>query len=153
MPRTISLDQVKAMSLEERDRLYLNALKLGTPEAKELIDLMVQHGLLVTSTGGLPHHHPIIMRIEEIVASPEGRQAAKAAADNGRPALAGVDPLLQDALGTEYGGRDTTNWAGTFVADEMRKLGYTQKGQRPLPAGSVAKTGAFFVAEERRATS
>ena len=99
---------------------------------------------MVSSTGGFPYEHPVIQRIEEIVRSPEGIAAAKQAADNGQPALAGVDPLLHDALGDEYSGLfDTTNWAGFFVADVMRKAGYKQEGQRPI-TGCVAKSGAFF---------
>jgi hypothetical protein len=99
----------------------------------------------MTATGGFPRDHPVIRRIEEIVNSPEGKAAAKQAADNGRPALAGVEPMLREALGDAYGSPDTTkNWAGWFVADVMRKLGYKQAGKRPLPPGSVAKAGAFF---------
>ena len=144
MAKPFTLEQLKAMTVEERANLYRNAVKLATPEAKVAIDLMIQNRLLVTHTGGFPHEHPLILQIEEIVASPEGRQAAKDAADQGRPALAGVDSLLRDALGPDYGLFDTTNWAGTFVAEEMRKLGYRQDGQRSLPRGSVAKSGAFF---------
>jgi hypothetical protein len=52
--------------------------------------------------------------------------------------------MLREALGNDYGPFDTTSWAGTFVAEEMRKLGYKADGQRPLPTGCVAKSGAFF---------
>lgn len=58
--------------------------------------------------------HPVICRIAEIVGSPEGIAAAKKAADNGQPALTGVDPLLRAALGDDYGPREPTSWAGTL---------------------------------------
>jgi len=136
--------QLKSMSAEQRATLYRNAVKVGTSDARAIIDQMLEHNLLVNHTGGFPHEHPVILRIEEIVRSPEGKAAAKQAADNGLPALAGVDPMLREALGDDYSGLfDTTSWAGTFVADEMRKLGYKQDGERPLKY-CVAKSGAFF---------
>lgn len=139
-----TLEQLRSMSNAERANLYKNAVKLGTPEAKVIIDQMIKHNLLVTDTGGFPQDHPVIIRIDEIVRSDEGRAAARQAADSGRPALEGVDPLLQNDLGGEYGPFDTTNWAGFFVADEMRKAGYKQMPGRSLKEGCVAKTGAFF---------
>lgn len=86
----------------------------------------------------------MIRRIAAIVGSPEGIAAAKKAADKGRPALAGVDTMLRAALGDDYGPTEPTSWAGTFVAEQMRRLGYQQDGKRPLPKGCVAKTGVFF---------
>ena len=140
-----TLEQLKSMSSEKRATLYRNAAKLGTSEASAIIDQMIKHNLLVTHTGVYPHEHPVILHIEEIVRSPEGKAAAKQAADDGLPALAGVDPMLREALGEDYSGLfDTTSWAGTFVADEMRKLGYKQDGERRLPKDCVAKSGAFF---------
>jgi hypothetical protein len=145
LAKPISLEQLKSMSVEELANLHRNAVKLGTPAALAVIDNIIKHNLLVTHAGGLPHDHPVILRIEEIVTSPDGRAAAKRAADSGLPALAGVDPMLHKALGDDYDGRfDTTSWAGTFVAAEMRKLGYTAHGERPLPTGCVAKSGLFF---------
>jgi hypothetical protein len=132
------------MSATERQNLYKNAVNLGTAEAKGVVNLMVEHDLLVTNTGGLPQDHPVIVRIEEIVRSEAGKFAAKQAADSGRPALEGVDPLLRSQLGDWYGRFDTTNWAGFIVADEMRQVGYKQLGERSLKRGCVAKSGAFF---------
>lgn len=132
------------MSAMERANLYKNAIRLGTPEAKAVIEQMVKHDLLVTDTGGLPQDHPVIVRIEEIVRSEAGKTAAKQAAERGRPALEGVDPLLRNDLGDDYGRFDTTNWAGFFVADEMRKAGYKQLGERSLKKGCIAKSGTFF---------
>ena len=143
MPRPITLERLQAMSLEERDRLYARAVALGTPEAKAVIALILDNDLLMRTGGGLPNHHPIILEIEEIIRSAQGRAAAKTAAD-GKPAMAGVDPLLQQALGSHYGSYDTTSWAGTFVADVMADHGYVQTAKRPMPEGSVAKTAAFF---------
>jgi hypothetical protein len=144
MPKPITLEQLQAMSVEQRDRIYTRAIALGTPEAKAVIKLILDNDLLMREGGGLPHHHPIILEIEEIIHSPAGRAAAKAAADEGKPAMAGVDTLLQRTLGSHYGRYDTTSWAGTFAAEVMADHGYVQTGKRSMPEGSVAKTAAFF---------
>ena len=64
--------------------------------------------------------------------------------------MAGVDPLLQEKLGKEYGQRDSTTWAGTFVAEEIEAEGWMRSGRKSLPAGCVAKTAAFFVRPESK---
>ena len=134
------------MTMAGRYALYDNALKQGTPEAKAVIELLNQHQLLGRIGGGLPRYHPIIREIEDVVQSAQGRAAAAKAADAGLPALAGVDPLIQERLGQDYGGRDTTNWAGSLVAEMMSELGYRQTGKkRALPPGSTAKTAELFV--------
>ena len=144
MSTKFTLEQLRTISFEARDQLSRNAQKLRTPEAREIIDLLVKHDLLVTKGGGLPNNHPLILQVEEIARSKVGVEAARAATESGLPGMAGVDPLLQAALGEQYGPLGTTNWAGQFVAEELRKLGYKQMGQRPLPPGCVAKTAAFF---------
>jgi hypothetical protein len=55
------------------------------------------------------------------------------AADNGLPPLEGVDPMLRDALGADYGPFDTTRWAGIFAAKEMRE---TRLQARRKPASA-----------------
>jgi hypothetical protein len=136
------------MPLEKRQVLFDNARRKDTPEARALIDLLVEHDLLVGRSGGLPRHHPVIAKIEDIIRSPEGRARAKDASDQGLPAMAGVDPLLAAQVGSAYGTYDTTSWAGTFVAEEMELMGYKQTRKKPLPEGCVARTAAYF--EKRR---
>jgi hypothetical protein len=142
----LTLEQIRAMSPKQRFNLYQNCTRAGhnDEEAGRIIALMVEHDLLVTPSGGFPYEHPVIMEIEEVIRSAEGRKAIREAADRGLPALAGVDAMIGERLGPRYGLFDTTNWAGTFVADEMRKLGYVHDGQKSLPPGSTAKSGAFF---------
>lgn len=140
-------EKIEALSPEKREALFDNARAKGTPEAKQIIDLMVEHDLLVRSGGGLPREHPTIHEIEEIIRSDKGRQAGKEASDQGLPAMAGVDPMLSAALGSKYGGHDTTSWAGTLMTEVMAEAGYVQTRKKPMPLGCVAKTAAFF---ERR---
>ena len=47
--------------------------------------------------------HPITLRMQQIINSPQGRHAAMSATSAGLPAMAGVDPLLSTALGADYG--------------------------------------------------
>lgn len=137
-------EKIEALSPEKREALFDNARAKGTPEAKRIIDLMVEHDLLVRSGGGLPREHPTIQEIEEIIRSDDGRTAGKAASDQGLPAMAGVDHMLTNALGSKYGGHDTTSWAGTLMAEVMAEAGYVQTRKKSMPVGCVAKTAAFF---------
>lgn len=137
-------EKIEALSPEKRETLFDNARAKGTPEAQQIIDIMVEHDLLVRAGGGLPREHPTIQEIEEIIRSDKGRMAGKQASDDGRPAMAGVDHMLSAALGSRYGDHDTTSWAGTFMADVMADAGYVQTRKKPMPVGCVAKTAAFF---------
>jgi hypothetical protein len=137
-------EKIEALLPEKREALFDNARAKGTPEAQEIINIMVEHDLLVRSGGGLPREHPTIQAIEEVIRSADGRRAGKDASDQGLPAMAGVDHMLRAALGSRYGGHDTTSWAGTFMADVMADAGYVQTRKKPMPTGCVAKTAAFF---------
>jgi hypothetical protein len=129
-------------------------------------DVMHEKGWKVTSKGGrvAPGHlfsraaiygrsvpcltldDPIALKMEEIISSSGGRQAAIAATLAGLPALAGVDPLLSTALGEDYGKHNfATATAGDFVAKLMRSLGYKEAGSRNLPSHCVARRGLFWV--------
>ena len=140
-----TLERLSGLSIKDRETLYKNARRQDGPEARQIVDLLVQNELLVREGGGLPRNHPIIEHIEEVIRSPEGRAAAKRAADEGQAAMAGIDPLLVAALGTDYGQHDTTSWAGTLVAEIMAEAGYVQTGKKALPPTCVAKTAAYFV--------
>lgn len=142
--REWTLERVRSLTVKQREALFDNARAKDTPEAQQIISLMVDNDLLVREGGGLPREHPTIQRMEEVIRSDEGRAAAKHAADQGLPAMAGIDPLLQAALGAAYGQQDTTSWAGTLTAEIMAEAGYVQTRKSPLPPGCVAKTAAFF---------
>jgi hypothetical protein len=88
---------------------------------------------------------PITVKMYELINSPEGRQACVNATVAGRPAIAGIDAMLNDALGVDYGKHNmATHTAGAIVADLMRELGYVKNGQKALPAGCVARSGVFW---------
>jgi hypothetical protein len=92
---------------------------------------------------------PIALKMKDIIFSSEGRKAAVEAAKADLPAMAGIDPLLSAALGSDYGKHNfATATAGDFVAKLMRdELGYTEgKKGVPLPSHCVAKTGILWIA-------
>jgi hypothetical protein len=134
-------EKIEALSPEKREALFDNARATGTPEAKRIIDLMVEHDLLRWRPAARTSDHS---RDRGIIRSDDGRTAGKAASDQGLPALAGVDPMLSAALSSKYGGHDTTSWAGTLIAEVMAEAGYVQTRKKPMPVGCVAKTAAFF---------
>jgi len=137
-------EKIEGLSPQKREALFDNARSRDTAEAQRIVAIIVDHDLLVRPGGGLPREHPVIQEIEEIIRSSEGRRAGQVASDHGLPAMAGVDPMLAAALGPKYGIHDTTSWAGTFMADVMADAGYIQTKKKPMPAGCVAKTAAFF---------
>ena len=95
---------------------------------------------------GLTADDPVYLKIKEIVHSAEGQKAALAATAEGRPALSGVDPLLQAALGPQYQQYDQgPSSAGFEIAKMMRALGYKKHKSKPCGVGCVAKTGQTWV--------
>ncbi|WP_162888173.1 hypothetical protein [Sphingomonas mesophila] len=139
-----TIERLQALSSKQRETLFDNARQQNSPDAAQIVRLLLENDLLVREGGGYSRDHPIIQRIEEVIRSDEGRAAAKGATDQGEAAMAGVDPLLSAALGRDYGERDTTNWAGSLTAEIMAEAGYIQTGKKALPPTCVAKTAAFF---------
>jgi hypothetical protein len=106
-----TLEKLQLLTLKQREALFDNARSKDTPEAREVIAMLVDNDLLVREGGGLPRDHRTIQLMEHVIRSDAGRTAAKGAAEQGLPAMAGIDPLLQAALGGDYGQHDTTSWA------------------------------------------
>lgn len=137
-------EKIEALSPQRRNALFDNAQASSTEDARRIIAIMIEYDLLVRARDGLPRKHPTIQTIEKIVKSEEGREAGKAASEQGLPAIAGVDQMLVEALGKKYGTYDTTSWAGTFMNDVMLEAGYTQIKKKHMPQGYVARYAAFF---------
>lgn len=138
-------EKIEALPLAKREALFDNARAKGSAEAQQIIDLMVEHDLLVRSGGGLPREYLTIREIEEVIRSDEGRAAGKQASDDGLPTMGGIDHMLSAALRSRYGNHDTTSWAGTFMTDVMADAGYVQTRKKPMLECCVAKTAACFV--------
>lgn len=138
--------KLAAMSVHERAELYRNACRLGhTPQGAALKIMLEEAGLPFSEDRCLSANDPIYLKMHELIESPEGRAAAVAAVKVGLPAMAGVDPLLQVLLGSDYGPHNMgTQTAGSMVGEVMRSLGYKKTGEASLPRNCVAKTAATW---------
>jgi hypothetical protein len=147
MAKPYTLERLKLMSVHERADLYKNACRLGhTREGADLKKMLEEAGLPFSDGACLTLDDPIALKMHEVIYSKEGREAAVAATLVGLPAMAGVDPLLQVALGSDYGPHNMgTQTAGSFVGELMQSLGYKKDKQKDLPPGCVAKTAATWV--------
>jgi hypothetical protein len=116
-----------------------------TPQGAELKKLLETAGLPFSEEGCLTMDDPITIKMHDVIYSKEGREAAVAATKIGLPAMAGIDPLLQVALASDYGPHNMgTQTAGGIVGELMRSLGYRKAGEKPLPSNCVAKTAATW---------
>ncbi len=87
----------------------------------------------------------IVKTLEQAIHSAEGIKAAVRAANDGLPALAGVDALLRRELGSEYARADSaTWWAGSIVDRIMREMGFIAAGKAKCPSDCVAVLGTVW---------
>ena len=83
--------------------------------------------------------------VARLVNSADGIRRAVRATNEGQPALAGVDPLLRQELGSEYDrANNGTWWAGFAVTQLMRDLGFVEAGTGQCPPGCVAGQGIVW---------
>jgi hypothetical protein len=94
-------EKIRSMTSQQRAILYRNANTYYDQGGKAIVDLIDAEGLAL-SDGDLLSTDPDYLRMEEIIWSDAGRKAAIAAVEAGRPALAGVDPLLAEDFGDRY---------------------------------------------------
>lgn len=139
-------ERVEALSPNDRAKVYANALKAGNSEGDALAELIRNSGLSLMDGSGITRDHPLVMGMDAIINSEEGKAACVKAVEDDWPALAGVDPMLAEEFPTDYGKHNqTTDWAGHLVADLMRDLGYKKlEKQGKTPEGCVAKTGELW---------
>ncbi len=147
MAKAWTLDELKAMSVHQRADLYKNACRLGhTPDGAALKKAIEEVGLPFSEDAALTGDDPITLRMIEVIYSKAGRAEALKWHADGWPALAGIDPLLQEALGSDYGPRNRgTIKAGEITGALMRSLGYKKGPERDLPDNCVAKTAATWL--------
>ena len=136
----------EALSPQDRANLYANALKAGNDEGDALAELIRISGLSLMDGSGITRDHPLVLGMEAIINSPEGKAACIKAVEDGWPALAGVDPMLAEEFPADYGKHSqTTGWAGHLVADAMRAMGYKMLGKEgKTPDGCVARSGELW---------
>src|SRR5579872_1686719 len=130
MPKEYSDDDLAALTPDQLWGLYENARRL---KADALAERIRNTGRL-RNPGGLRFSDPDYLEMEEIINSKEGKAVAKNAADQGYPALCGVDVVLQQRMGDRYGSRHTdTADAGDLVKKMMEREGYRTAGHGSCP--------------------
>ncbi|MDP4026837.1 hypothetical protein Q8W71_30015 [Methylobacterium sp. NEAU 140] len=135
---------VRGMTPEGRALVRDRASKLDNEVGRETVALIDSLNLPLSS-GGMSLDDPLYREMQEVVWSARARAAALDAVKAGLPALAGVDPILQEVMGSRYGreAQGTMN-AGSLAAEVMRHLGYEKVGDGPLPENCIAKTAATW---------
>ncbi len=146
MPKQWTLDDLEAMSVHDRHNLFKNAARLSHTPAGAALKAMIIEAGLPFSEGVMPSSNdPLVIKMYEVINSPEGRATTVSATARGLPALAGIEPAIVEALGVDYGPH---NWgtviAGSMVGELMQTLGYRKVGRKNMPEGSVAKTAATW---------
>lgn len=139
-----SIERIREMTLEQRDTLYRNCLRLGGPKAESVIRTLETAGVPYVKSKSIAHGDPIYRRMEIVINNPENVEKMLDAAAKGRPPLEAVDPLIAAELGADYGAHNEgTITAGYLVGQKMYALGYEKRPALPLK-GCVAKTAAAF---------
>jgi hypothetical protein len=132
--------QLRTMTPEQRMTVRTHAVRLGGEIGSATVALIDSLNLPLSS-GGMSQDHPLYREMQEIVWSAEGKSAAVQVVEEGLPAMAGIDPLLQKVMGDRYGleYQGTSN-AAYIVGELMRVL----EGEAELPSGCAAKTAATW---------
>jgi hypothetical protein len=134
-----------ARTAQERYAIWKRARMLRTADGNQLAREIERLGLPYAEPGQLGEEDPLRATMQTIIGSPEARAACIEATLDGLPAIAGVDPLLHEALGPAYRRSDEAiATAGVLVAELMVSLGYKESGAKDLPHRYVARRGAFW---------
>jgi hypothetical protein len=129
----------------ERYAIWKRARSLRTADGNQLAREIERLGLPYDDPGALPAEDPMRQAMVEIINSPEARSACIEATLDGLPAIAGVDPMFHEALGSAYRKSDeAVATAQDLVGDLMRALGYAEAGRKDLPTRYVARSGVFW---------
>jgi len=130
---------------QERYAIWKKARMLRTADGNQLAREIERLGLPYAEPGLLGEDDPLRVSMATLVASPEARAACIEATLDGLPAIAGVDPILHEALGPTYRRSDEAiATAAVLVAELMTSLGYVEAGSKDLPNRYVARRGVFW---------
>lgn len=137
--------RLREKSQTERYAVWKRARALHSAEGNHLARAIERLGLPYREPEVLPEHDLMMISLREIVFSPEGRAGAKESTLDGLPAIAGIDPLLHEAIGEDYRRNEAAVVsAHALVAELMAEMGYVEIGRKPLPARYVAREGVFY---------
>jgi hypothetical protein len=140
-----TLAKLRERTQNERHAVWKRAKALHSAEGNHLARAIELLGLPYAEPEPLGDDDALMVRMREVMASPEARAAAIESTLDGLPAMAGVDGLLHEELGEDY--RKNAAAAPTaqaLVAELMTRLGYVAAGEKDLPARCVARKGTFW---------
>jgi hypothetical protein len=137
--------KLRERSQNERYAIWKRAKALHSAEGNHLARAIELLGLPYAEPEALIGDDPLLMKMKEIMASPEARSAAIESTLDGLPAMAGIDSLLHEKLGEDYRLNEAAPpTAQRLVAELMSGLGYVEAGVKDLPGRHVARTGVFW---------
>jgi hypothetical protein len=139
-----TLDELKALSVQDLQRLYIRACEMageGNVEAIALKQRIENCERPYTNESNVSYSDETAITMANIIWRDESRAAMLDATKRGEPALAGIEATLQAELGDAYRAQNYgTVVAGKLVGERMRQLGYVNGGKANMPPGSVAQT-------------
>ena len=137
--------KLAARTAQERYAIWKRARTLKTADGNQLAREIERLGLPYAEPGLLAQDDPLREAMANMMATKEARSACVEATLDGLPAIAGVDPMLHEALGPTYRQSDEAiATAGALVAELMGSLGYVEAGSKDLPNRYVARRGVFW---------
>src|SRR5690349_10888911 len=126
-----TLAKLRERTQNERHAVWKRAKALHSAEGNHLARAIELLGLPYAEPEPLADDDALMVRMREVMASPEARAAAIESTLDGLPAMAGVDSLLHEELGEDY--RKNAAAAPTaqaLVAELMTRLGYVAAGEK-----------------------
>lgn len=137
--------KLRERTQNELHAVWKRAKALHSAEGNHLARAIELLGMPYAEPEALAADDPLMLRLREVVTSPEARSAAIENTLDGLPAMAGIDGLLHEALGEEYRlNAAAAPTAQALVAELMTGLGYVAAGDKDLPARCVARKGVFW---------
>lgn len=146
MIRTWTEERLGELTAVDRHRLWSNANTANTDAGRNLAGLIEQSGLSFLNPKGLELDSPTGRALYKVIFSQDSKDAGAKATDEGRPALADIEPLIVAELGASYADQhEATVQAGYLVRKMMEINGFERTGKKgSMPVGSVAKTAERY---------
>jgi hypothetical protein len=139
-------EKLAKLNAEQRHQLWLNASSTDTDVGQAAVAAIENSGLSFMSPKGLQLDSQTGRALYRIIFSQAAKDAGAAATDEGRPALADIEPLIVSELGEAYSEQyEVTVQAGHLVSRMMNVNGFNKTNKRrPMPAGSISKSAELY---------
>lgn len=138
-------EKLRALPAEDLRRVYDNASVRDTHDAVDITALIDKIGVPLKKRA-MAIDSKLGKKMQSVIFSDAAKDAAIEAATHGLPPLGVIDPMLQKAMGEDYGPHnDGTLQAGNIIASLMAQHSWEKTGRlAPLPEGCLLRAGALF---------